>query len=429
MTPAVRSVALLAALGVGWVFALALGLREVEESTAYGFFITALLGFGLYASTSGIDIAEFRREFRTVVLAVTLGVLAKVVLIFGVVYLVYREPWHLVLAVAVAQIDPLSVAAVRAKSRMSASAKALLSAWASFDDPITMLLTVYLTSFALRGGAVGGFGAFTLNFALNLALAGGAWLVWRFARRRVGSGGGRARRAVVRALLVLVVLAVGFVAVQFSLLLALALIGLFFRPDFGRWVDGLAEIGLYAATVAVGLVLASAFSWRLAAVGAVLGLAAYLAQAAVAGVLTSARRWRDDRVRLCLGQQNGLTAIILALLLEPNFTGAIAVVAPAVVVVNLVHALANGAYDHFQPPVSDTDVHEADVLETGVHETGVHEADTSEAGGARTGMGDDPGPDSGSGSGREDLGKVSEFRPGGRTASVPAAFGRLEQAQ
>ncbi|GAA1351020.1 hypothetical protein J7S33_24990 [Saccharothrix algeriensis] len=355
VTPAVRSVALLAALGVGWVVAWQWELRAVDESSAYGFFITALLGFGLYASTSGIEIAEFRRELRTVVVAVTLGVLAKVALIFGVVYLVHREPWHLVLAVAVAQIDPLSVAAVRAKSRMSASAKALLSAWASFDDPITVLLTVYLTSFALAGGAVGGFGAFTANFALNLALAGGAYLLWRLARGRGRPGErGRAARWAVRVSLALVVLAVGFVAVHFSLLLALALIGLFFRPDLGRLVDGLAEVGMFAATVAVGLVLAAEFSWALAGVGAVLGAAAFGSQAVVAWALTLPRRWRGDRVRLCLGQQNGLTAIILALLLEPRFPGSIAVVAPAVVVVNLLNALANGAYDRLAPPARET---------------------------------------------------------------------------
>jgi len=355
VTPAARSVALLAALGVGWVVAWQWELRAVDESSAYGFFITALLGFGLYASTSGIEIAEFRRELRTVVVAVTLGVLAKVALIFGVVYLVHREPWHLVLAVAVAQIDPLSVAAVRAKSRMSASAKALLSAWASFDDPITVLLTVYLTSFALAGGAVGGFGAFTANFALNLALAGGAYLLWRLARGRVRPGErGRAARWAVRVSLALVVLAVGFVAVHFSLLLALALIGLFFRPDLGRLVDGLAEVGMFAATVAVGLVLAAEFSWALAGVGAVLGAAAFGSQAVVAWALTLPRRWRGDRVRLCLGQQNGLTAIILALLLEPRFPGSIAVVAPAVVVVNLLNALANGAYDRLAPPARET---------------------------------------------------------------------------
>jgi hypothetical protein len=342
-----RSAALLSALGAGWLVAWQFGLRDVDRSPVYGFFITALLGFGLYASTSGIVIAEFRRQLRTVVIAVTLGVVAKVALIFAVVFFAFREPGHLVLAVAVAQIDPLSVAAMRVKSRMSDSAKALLAAWASFDDPITVLLTVYLTAFALGGGAVGGVGSFAVNLVLNLALAGVAFMLWTLVRGRVerAEAGGRAARYAVRAVMVVAVLGLGFVAVQHSLLLALALLGLFFRPNLGRWVDGLAQAGLLLALAAVGLVLAAEFSWVLAGVGAVLGLAAFGAQAVVALALTVPKRWRGDRVRLALGQQNGLTAIILALLLEPTLPGAIAVVAPAVVVVNVLHAVANGAYD------------------------------------------------------------------------------------
>ncbi|MFJ6675560.1 hypothetical protein ACIQMJ_31020 [Actinosynnema sp. NPDC091369] len=360
MTPLMRSAALLSALGAGWLVAWQFGLRDVDRSPVYGFFITALLGFGLYASTSGIVIAEFRRQLRTVLIAVTLGVVAKVALIFAVMFLGFREPGHLVLAVAVAQIDPLSVAAMRVKSRMSDSAKALLAAWASFDDPITVLLTVYLTAFALGGGAVGGVGSFAVNLVLNLALAGVAFMLWTLVRGRVerAEAGGRAVRYAVRAVMVLAVLGIGFVAVQHSLLLALALLGLFFRPNLGRWVDGLAQAGLLLALAAVGLVLAAEFSWVLAGVGAVLGLAAFGAQAVVAFALTVPKRWRGDRVRLALGQQNGLTAIILALLLEPTFPGAIAVVAPAVVVVNVLHAVANGAYDRVtarrpapQPPV------------------------------------------------------------------------------
>ncbi|WP_143532249.1 hypothetical protein [Saccharothrix sp. ALI-22-I] len=348
----IRSAALLAALGAGWIAAWQLGLREVDQSPAYGLFITALLGFGLYASTSGIVIAEFRKQLRVVVLAVTLGVLAKVALIFGVMFFVFRDPNHLILAVAVAQIDPLSVAAMRAKSKMSDSAKALLSAWASFDDPITVLLTVYITTFALQGGTVGGAGSFAVNLVLNLALAGVAFMLWTLVRGRVrrAESGGRLVRYSVRAAMVVVVLAIGFVAVQYALLLALALLGLFFRPNLGRWVDGLAEAGMFAAIAAVGLVLAAEFSWALAAVGVVLGVAAFGAQAVVAVVLTVPKRWRGDRMRLALGQQNGLTAIILALLLEPTFPGSIAVVAPAVVVVNLLNATTNGAYDRLRPP-------------------------------------------------------------------------------
>jgi hypothetical protein len=87
----------------------------------------------------------------------------------------------------------------------------------------------------------------------------------------------------------------------------------------------------------------------------VLGVAAYAAQVVVALLLTIPKVWRGDRARLALGQQNGLTAIILALLLEPNFPGTIAVVAPAIIVVNLLHALCNGLYDRVAPPAEGPD--------------------------------------------------------------------------
>ncbi|HEX6347281.1 hypothetical protein [Umezawaea sp.] len=351
MNSALRSVALLAAAGAGWAAAELFRLDDVDSSDPYRFFVTALLGFGLYASTRGIEIDEFRTHLRTVVVAVTFGVLAKVAFIFGVLFLVYREPDHLVLAVALAQIDPLSVAAVRLKSRMSDSAKALLAAWASFDDPITVLLTAYFTAFALGAHDTVGTGLTSFGTSLfwNAVLVVVAYLahrVWK--ARRTASEGPRPWpvRWAVRTGLILVLLAAGFLAVRYALLLALAVVGLFFRPNLGRSLDGLTQVALYTATFAVGVVLVGGL--RIGE-GVVLGIAAYTAQIVVALVLTIPKVWRGDRMRLALGQQNGLTAIILALLLEPNFPGTIAVVAPAIIVVNLLHALCNGLYDRLAP--------------------------------------------------------------------------------
>lgn len=358
MSAALRSAWLLVAVLCGVAVARLAGITDIDESSSYSVFVTALLGFGLYASTRGIEIAEFRSSLRTVVLAVTLGVLAKALLIFGVMYLVFRDTDYLVLGIAVAQIDPLSVAAVRAKSRMSESAKALLSAWASFDDPITVLLTSYFTVFALRAGdgqagspeegAGAGLAAFGMNLLWNLLLAGAVYLAWRLVRRAGGRFGtpSRAARMARRTIAVVAVLAVGAVAVSFSLLLALALIGLFFRPDVGRCVEGMTQIAMVVATFAVGLVVVDGIK---PVEGLVLGAAAYGAQIVVALALTIPRVWRSDRARLALGQQNGLTAIILALLLEPSFPGAIAIVAPAVIVVNLLHACCNAIWDRVFP--------------------------------------------------------------------------------
>lgn len=356
MTAVWRTLALLASVGAGWLIARSFDVAGAESSSYYRYFVTALLGFGLYASTRGIEIAEFRSQLGTVLLAVTLGVLAKAVMISGVVYLVFADSRLLVLGIAVAQIDPLSVAAMRSKSKMSPSAKALLSAWASFDDPITVLLTVYFTALALHAnnGAVvmaAGLSAFVWNTVWNLVLAGGAFLFWHgFLRLRKMLR--PSWHTFANVVVGIVALAVAFVAVANALLLALALIGLFFRPPLGRFVDAATQFALYAGCLAMGLVLVLDARWLL--IGVVLGAAAYASQVVAGFVLTTPRRWRGDRVRLALGQQNGLTAIILALLLEPDFPGAVAIIAPAIVVVNLLNALCNGLWDHFRPPAWET---------------------------------------------------------------------------
>jgi hypothetical protein len=97
----------------------------------------------------------------------------------------------------------------------------------------------------------------------------------------------------------------------------------------------------WTAAAALGLILAEGV--RIVP-GVVLGLAAFGSQVVV-GTLINWRSPREDRIDLALGHQNGITAIILALLLEPWFPGTVAVVAPAIVVVNLAHTVSNAVWD------------------------------------------------------------------------------------
>jgi hypothetical protein len=53
---------------------------------------------------------------------------------------------------------------------------------------------------------------------------------------------------------------------------------------------------------------------------------------------------RRDRILLGIGQQNGLTAVLLALTLERDFPRTVGIVAPAVVTVNLLHYGAQIAF-------------------------------------------------------------------------------------
>jgi NhaP-type Na+/H+ or K+/H+ antiporter len=348
----------------GWLAAILTGFRVSADSTTYLALATALLIVGLYSSTHGISVRELRAGVGTVVLAVTVGVFAKAALIAGAMYAVYQEPRYAVLGLAVAQIDPLAVASMSRGSRMSDRAKSLLAAWASFDDPITVVLTVYGTAWLLQRGEGTGHrqtiasdaaaGSVGLSIAQNLLLAGLALAVWgllQYARRRATTGRpegkGTDRYApnrvggAISAIEVTLLVALFVVAVVYSLALGIALLGLFFRPHLTRWLGGLTQFAFLTACFLLGLALANGVHPR---AGLLLGLAAYAAQILV-GLVIPARISRRDRTYLSLGQQNGITAIILALLLEPAFPGTVGTVAPAILVVAILHTAANGLLD------------------------------------------------------------------------------------
>lgn len=347
-----RGALLLSILALGWLGSFLLD-DDIYLDSGYHFLVLGLLAVGLYGSTREIDLTELRGNVRTVLLAVSVGVLAKVALISGVLLLFYPEPASLVLGVAVAQIDPLAVAAAQRRERMSASTRAVLNSWAAFDDPVTVLLTVYLAMFALQAEGIGTpsaagspAAAFLLNLLLNLAFAAVAFAVWWAARKaglpgRLASGTVTARLG--QALVGVIALGYAAYGVAESLMLGIALTGLFFRP-YARWkrsAEGILLGALLVATAALGVVLAGTadlLTVGTLAKGVLLGCAAYGAQM-VTGWALSRRHKRLDRLYLALSQQNGLTAIVLALALEPDFPGAVAVIAPAIVVTNVLYGL------------------------------------------------------------------------------------------
>ncbi|NUP02587.1 MAG: hypothetical protein HOW71_16400 [Nonomuraea sp.] len=333
---------LLAAAGA--LFAAASGIGRIEGSPFYLFFVALLLAVGLYASASGIS-RDVVGDLRLVVVAVTVGVLCKAVLIAGVMWLALGNPVAIVLGVAVAQIDPLSVAAMTAGSRLSARARPILLAWASFDDPITALLIVYSSALALAWSGTGGqviggpadadLAAYGLNLGANLLFAGGCfalWLLarrWELTRRRFWQRwGGPVSVVVLVALLV-------FAASTF-LMLGIALIGLFFRPPVVERLGAVTTGAFWLATFVLGMLLARGVA---VASGLLLGVTTFLAQVVVGWVITR-RLPRGDRIQLALSQQNGITAIVLALTLEPTFPDIAAIIAPAILVINTLHLAA-----------------------------------------------------------------------------------------
>lgn len=320
-------------IGLGLSWALSIDVDTLADSTYYELGAYLLLAIGLYGATSGIDLAQARHDRRIIISAVTVGVVLKAALIGGVLALAWRDPLFLILGVAVAQIDPLSVAALMGDTRMSVRARTVLASWSSFDDPFTVVLAIYAASVAVNTFGLGDATPpetsplllYATDLGGNLAMAGGAWLLWHL----IGE------RPWLRHLAL-----AGFFAASVATgsMLAIAIIGLFARPKALHAVmPRLTRFALHAASLTLGILLIDGIAvWQ----GLSLGIAAYGAQIVAAALLTGGMP-RADRWHLALAQQNGITAIILALTLQIEFDGVVAVVAPAIITVNVLHAVMN----------------------------------------------------------------------------------------
>ncbi|MBN1173798.1 MAG: hypothetical protein JXA67_16620 [Micromonosporaceae bacterium] len=320
---------------IGLGVASVAGAHNLDGSPGYLLTTSVLLAVGLYGSTFHIDLTEARRDRKTIGLAVTVGVLCKAVLIGGFLALAWWEPLFLVLGVAVAQIDPLAVASIMNHPTMTKRAKSILASWSSFDDPITVIVSVYaaamvsgLTDAGTTLVAGSSSGSYLRDLATNAVFAGTAYLAWRLLRRWP-----KAEYAL------LAVLLAGAVW-QFAML-GIAIVGLFLRPPIGRQLTWAVQGAVLAASFLLGLLLLDGVDLSR---GLALGVVAFGAQIVVGFALTR-HLPRPDQVHLAFAQQNGITAIILALVLEAQFDGVIAVVAPAILVINLIHWASNTVID------------------------------------------------------------------------------------
>lgn len=326
-------------IGLTSAWVVSVDVAALSQSAGYEFGAYFLLAIGLYGATFGIDIAQAKHDRRIIVSAVTVGVVVKAVLIGGVLALAWHNPLFLILGVAVAQIDPLSVAALMGNKRMSVRARNVLFAWSSFDDPFTVILAIYAAAVAVNTFGIGNQPPLDANPLLlyasdlggNLTLAAVAWLLWRL----IGD------RPWLRYTMLVAFLAA---AVATGWMLAVAIIGLFARPTgLERLIPRITQGALYAATIALGVLLIEGVAFWY---GLTLGIAAFAAQAVVAALLTGGMP-RMDRWQLAAAQQNGITAIILALTLQIQFDGVVAAVAPAIITTNLLHVGVNKLVDRY----------------------------------------------------------------------------------
>ena len=126
------------------------------------------------------------------------------------------------------------------------------------------------------------------------------------------------------------------IAVYFKWMLGIALLGLFLRPSIKRLPD-LISAAFYIAILLLGFLLVNGINWLN---GLILALAALLSQVFVGFLLTRGLP-RVERFYLAFAQQNGITAMILALLFETQLPETVSIVAPAILFINLGYYLIN----------------------------------------------------------------------------------------
>jgi hypothetical protein len=230
-------------------------------------------------------------------------------------------PLAFLLGMIVAQIDPLSVSYLVDKkgSQFSSAGRTVLRAWSSFDDPMTVLLALYVfLPFAL--GTAFDLGTYTTQFGYNLLFA----VVFFTASRFIPSW--------------MLLLPAFLVAIPFQLMLGIALCGFFIRPPLDRVLPPLITIAYLCAAAILGMLVV--FDLELLTLGVLLGVAAFVSQI-IATRLVAGELPRSDRMFLSVAQYNGITSVILALVVGAMFSEVITIVAMAVIAINTIYLLTN----------------------------------------------------------------------------------------
>ncbi len=320
-----------------------------------------LLGVGILASTFGITKEAITKQgWRLVLWAVTVGVFTKALIIGGLLWGISSDTKYFVMGLLVAQIDPLAVAALSAKSRLSKMGDGILRAWSTLDDPVTVVGAILL--FTLQGAfgiylgltfvnvTVDGPASFGQYMLYNIAFVGTVTWCWQYAYR------GPFWMKI--AFTVLFIAGSVIIASVWFWMFGLALIGLCMRPKEAKIYDVAQKVLNVLSMVALAvlgvmvihLFLAQEEFSRDIAWGFALGAAAFLSQIIVTVPLTRNRGLsRQDRFYLAFGHQNGITALLLGV-----STGTIAFIVPAIIMTQMLRLISTVVLDRCFAPASAT---------------------------------------------------------------------------
>jgi NhaP-type Na+/H+ or K+/H+ antiporter len=317
--------ALLIAIVLGLLLSHLFPNNNITSIPHYETFLNVILAIGLYGSVHGINLKEFRMHQGIIFRAITFGVLVKNLIIGGIMWAIFHTPLAFLLAIIVTQIDPLSVAHLIEKksNKFSTSARTILRAWSSFDDPMTIILALYIflpflqwKEFTLIDGV--------MQIGINLVLALCIYVIWTHVKRRNTSQ--------------LFLLFFAFLAsIWMQLLLAIAIVGLYLRPR----IPYLAQI-VQGTFLLSAIILGSLITFDPQAIicGVTLGAIAFFAQG-IATLIVAPKLKSNDKLFLSFAQYNGITSIILALVISQHIPQVLNIIGVAILTINGLYFAVN----------------------------------------------------------------------------------------
>lgn len=173
-------------------------------------------------------------------------------LIAGTIFYIFiQNKIAYLFGIAVAQIDPLPVAALlnRKDSRLSERVKAVLGAWSSFDDPMTVLISLYLFAFIVpsENHPMAITMSFVRHIGADIAFAGSVYFIWRAIKKY-------------QWLQYVLLIAAIAVSAYFHLMLGIAIIAIFLRPYLSDMMPRITDAAYCISLMLIGLLLKNGVS-------------------------------------------------------------------------------------------------------------------------------------------------------------------------
>lgn len=316
---------------VGTLLGRITGVNPITEQY-FSVFASLALVIGLYGSVVGINLDAIRNRRRLAIIIVTIAVPLQIIATGWLMYLVFPVGVSFLLAVAIDQIDPLSVdTLLQDKESMSEEAKGILRVWAAFDDPVTVIFGFLILLPMVTGKSLGfNIGTYLIGLAFNLVPALLIWLVYRYTSLLQN-----------RTLSIVLLIATLILAFATESYLLAAITGLLIRPFPENALSRLIAVLYYLVIIIVGMAIFSyGVDLRLGILLAVIEF--FVVQPLSALILFNGTV--NDIFRIAFAQQNGLTTLLMGLAFQSLGFEVLHILLPAIVVVNTFNLVVNKIY-------------------------------------------------------------------------------------